>query len=71
MFDAELRLPDIPDCSAKAKLKMEKDAAGVYMTGHPLDDYREKLKKLTGDIELAKTKAFDEYRAAAAALDAE
>ena len=47
MFDAELRLPDIPDCPAKAKLKMEKDAAGVYMTGHPLDDYREKLKKLT------------------------
>ncbi|MBP5726936.1 MAG: DNA polymerase III subunit alpha, partial [Clostridia bacterium] len=47
MFDAELRLPNIPDCPAKAKLKMEKDAAGVYMTGHPLDDYREKLKKLT------------------------
>ena len=47
MFDAELRLPNIQDCPAKAKLKMEKDAAGVYMTGHPLDDYREKLKKLS------------------------
>ena len=47
MFDAELRLPPLPDCPAKVKLKMEKDAAGVYMTGHPLDDYREKLKKLT------------------------
>ena len=34
-------------------------------------ELNEKLKKLTGDIELAKTKAFDEYRAAAAALDAE
>ena len=40
---AELTLPDIPDCPQKAKLRMEKEAAGVYMTGHPLDEYREKL----------------------------
>ena len=47
LFDAELKLPDLPDCPARVKLNMEKDASGVYMTGHPLDDYREVLKKLT------------------------
>ena len=47
LFDAELKLPDLPDCPARVKLNMEKDASGVYMTGHPLDDYREILKKLS------------------------
>ena len=46
LFEAEMRLPDLPDCPAREKLNMEKDAAGVYMTGHPLDDYREVLKSL-------------------------
>ena len=43
---AEIRIPMIPDCEPKVKLQMEKDAAGVYMTGHPLDEYREVLKTL-------------------------
>ena len=47
LFEAELKLPDLPDCPARVKLNMEKDASGVYMTGHPLDDYRETLKKLS------------------------
>lgn len=47
LFDTELKLPDLPDCPARIKLNMEKDASGVYMTGHPLDDYREVLKKLS------------------------
>ena len=47
LFDAELKLPDLPDCPARVKLNMEKDASGVYMTGHPLDDYRETMKKLS------------------------
>jgi DNA polymerase-3 subunit alpha len=47
LFDAELKLPDLPDCPARVKLNMEKEASGVYMTGHPLDDYRETLKKLS------------------------
>ena len=46
LFDAEIRLPDLPDCPGREKLNMEKEAAGVYMTGHPLDDYREVLGSL-------------------------
>ena len=47
LFDAELKLPNIPDCPARVKLNMEKEASGVYMTGHPLDDYRETLQNLS------------------------
>ncbi len=39
-------LPPVPDCPARVKLQMEKEAAGVYMSGHPLDDYREVLSGL-------------------------
>ena len=46
LFDTELKLPNLPDCPAREKLNMEKEAAGVYMTGHPLDDYREVLGSL-------------------------
>jgi DNA polymerase-3 subunit alpha len=46
LFGTEIRLPDLPDCPAREKLNMEKEAAGVYMSGHPLDDYREILGSL-------------------------
>ena len=52
LFDAEIRLPDLPDCPGREKLNMEKDAAGVYMTGHPLDDYREVLGSLCTAAEI-------------------
>ncbi len=42
-----ISLPDIPDCPAKVKLQMEKEASGVYMTGHPLDDYRDVLQGMS------------------------
>ena len=40
-------LPELPDCPAQMKLQMEKEAAGVYMTGHPLDAYREEMRQMT------------------------
>ena len=46
LFEAEQKLPNLPDCPQREKLKMEKEASGVYMTGHPLDDYREALDTL-------------------------
>ena len=46
LFEAEQKLPNLPDCPQREKLKMEKEASGVYMTGHPLDDYREALGQL-------------------------
>ena len=39
-------LPNLPELPLRSKLQMEKEATGVYMTGHPLDDYREALGKL-------------------------
>nr|MBR4281460.1 DNA polymerase III subunit alpha [Clostridia bacterium] len=39
-------LPDVPDFPSRQKLAMEKEISGVYITGHPLDDYRETLQKL-------------------------
>ncbi len=39
-------LPVLPDFPARQKLAMEKEISGVYITGHPLDDYRETLQKL-------------------------
>ncbi len=43
----DITLPDVPDWPARVRLQMEKDSTGVYMTGHPLDDYRDALEKLT------------------------
>ncbi len=34
------KYPDIPDCSMKEKLMMEKDASGMYFSGHMLDNYK-------------------------------
>ena len=39
-------LPRLPDYPARTKLAMEKEITGVYITGHPLDDYRELLSAL-------------------------
>ncbi|MBP5318171.1 MAG: DNA polymerase III subunit alpha, partial [Paludibacteraceae bacterium] len=33
------KIPESPGWSSFQKLKMEKDLIGIYLTGHPLDDY--------------------------------
>ncbi len=40
-------LPGLPDISLRQRLAMEKEVSGVYITGHPLDDYRETLSTFT------------------------
>ena len=47
IFDTLLEYPDVPDCPLRNKLQMEKEATGVYMTGHPLDEWRDLLKSLS------------------------
>jgi DNA polymerase-3 subunit alpha len=37
-------LPDTPDWQESEKLAREKEALGVYLSGHPLDSYRHILK---------------------------
>ena len=40
-------LPDLADYPTRQRLAMEKEISGVYITGHPLDDYRSTLQRLT------------------------
>ena len=40
-------LPNLPDFPLRQKLALEKEISGVYITGHPLDDYRDTLQKLS------------------------
>lgn len=47
ILDVSHELPDLPDFPARQRLAMEKEISGVYISGHPLDDYRETLQKLS------------------------
>jgi DNA polymerase-3 subunit alpha len=42
----ENRLPDIPDWDEHTRLSFEKEILGFFITGHPLEKYREKLEDL-------------------------
>jgi DNA polymerase-3 subunit alpha len=37
-------LPKIPELSAREKMRMEKEITGLYLSGHPMDDYRAQMK---------------------------
>jgi len=38
-------VPNIPELSRRELMAMEKDAAGIYLTGHPMDDYRDAVRR--------------------------
>ena len=42
-----IALPDIPEWNQKDLLAAEKETVGFYITGHPLDDFRDELKQAT------------------------
>ncbi|MEZ5402971.1 MAG: DNA polymerase III subunit alpha [Bryobacteraceae bacterium] len=42
----EKPLPKVPDWTQKEKLNGEKETIGFYVTGHPLDEFREKVADL-------------------------
>jgi len=44
---AEVNLPDIPEIPKDQILVMEKEITGFYVTGHPLDAYRDKMNSCT------------------------
>ncbi|MBC8016156.1 MAG: DNA polymerase III subunit alpha, partial [Sporomusaceae bacterium] len=44
---AEINLPDIPEIPKEQILVMEKEITGFYVTGHPLDAYRDKMNSCT------------------------
>lgn len=50
----EMELPDIPELDKNQLLKLEKKSIGMYLSGHPMEEYREVAKKIAshniGDI---------------------
>jgi DNA polymerase-3 subunit alpha len=52
----KLRLAEAPEATKKEKLIWEKELLGLYISGHPLEEFKEKLSKLEGGI-----KKLDEY----------
>lgn len=44
---SEMEFPDIPELDKKLLLKMEKQSTGLYFSGHPMEEYTDKIKKLT------------------------
>lgn len=41
----EMKLPDIPEFSKNELMTMEKDMTGLYLNGHPMDQYSELVKR--------------------------
>ena len=39
-------IPDIDEFSAREKMAMEKETTGLYLTGHPMDEYRDAVRKI-------------------------
>ena len=42
----EIPLPDIPEYTAQELMTMEKATTGLYLSGHPMDAYRDIVRKL-------------------------
>jgi len=41
----EFNYPDVEEYSKEELLALEKEVLGIYVSGHPLDDYKEKINK--------------------------
>ena len=38
-------LPDVPEFSRQELMAMERETTGLYLTGHPMDEYREQVRR--------------------------
>ncbi|MCC8169705.1 MAG: DNA polymerase III subunit alpha, partial [Oscillospiraceae bacterium] len=45
--ETEMEFPNIPELDKQLLLKKEKESIGMYFSGHPMEEYTEKAKKLT------------------------
>ena len=43
---ASLPLPEVEEYTAREKMAMEKEATGLYLSGHPMDEYRERVRRV-------------------------
>ncbi len=39
-------IPDIPDYSPRERMSMEKEMTGLYLSGHPMDEYRAAVRRI-------------------------
>ncbi|MBR1858660.1 MAG: DNA polymerase III subunit alpha [Selenomonadaceae bacterium] len=59
MKSSEFKLPDIEEKPKREILAWEKETLGFYISGHPLDDYADRIKDLTAITEI-NSRAFEE-----------
>ena len=43
---ARIAIPQVEEFSAREKMAMEKEVTGLYLTGHPMDEYRDAVRKI-------------------------
>ncbi|MFQ6773253.1 MAG: DNA polymerase III subunit alpha [Clostridia bacterium] len=55
-----LDYPDVKEYTNKVKLDYEKEVVGVYLTGHPLDEYKDRMTKMTLTSAMMKPDEVDE-----------
>ena len=59
IFDEQFILPDVPEKSKREQLSWEMETMGFYISGHPLDEYSERIKNLTSIADI-KNRKFSE-----------
>jgi DNA polymerase-3 subunit alpha len=62
-------LPDIRELNVKDKLMQEKEVLGVYVTGHPLQDYRERFLHYSFNTSMIEPDAADDEDEVAVAVE--
>ena len=43
---AGITIPDVEEFSPREKMSMEKETTGLYLTGHPMDEYRDAVRRI-------------------------
>ena len=43
---ASIPMPDVEEYTAREKMAMEKEATGLYLSGHPMDEYRDTVRRI-------------------------
>lgn len=56
--ESELRLPAAPDAPLEQKLAWEKELLGLYVSGHPLDRFKDKLDKRPMNLAQIKERSY-------------
>ncbi|PQP83101.1 hypothetical protein C0Q44_13225 [Paenibacillus sp. PCH8] len=64
----EIEYPEIPPYSGGQQLELERELLGLYLSGHPLDDYEDVLESSGADRIMELTEAADDTMAVAAGM---